>query len=773
MFIVLECVSQQHDAYLVLLALLVGSLGCFTMFLALDRSTDCLDSRQWFWVAVASIAAGVGVWSTHFISMLAYKGAMPLGFDPGLTISSVVVAILLFWGALKSLGREVTLGSSALGGLIAAAGVSAMHFTGMAAVIAPAVVRYNWPIICMGYGLVLVAFAAAFLAFGRLRGWKRLVMPASLAVFGVAGLHFTAMSATTLVPVSGEISRYAQTSSWLVPGIVAAVLTLVALGSGGAVLDRLLTDLRGIADAALEGLAIISGGRIVEANSQLGKLLGRASSDLIGTDPARWLAPSDGLPLDAPRARPAEALIRRDTGEELVVEIAPHMVEYRGRPCQVLAVRDLTDRKRAERQIEHLATHDSLTGLPNRVKLSAVLEDLALRHEPFALLALDLDRFKAVNDTFGHAAGDALLCRVSGLLKMNVRDLDLVARVGGDEFLIIQRGVTEAGARQLATSLLRVFAEEMNLAPGGTSVGVSIGIALFPRDGATLEDVRHHADVALYQAKQSGRGTACFFDRDLDRVMRDRRQIERDLERAIGQEELHLVYQPIIATANRRVTGYEALLRWRHPRHGFVLPQRFIPIAEESGSIVQLGEWVLRTACTEASGWPGDLRIAVNVSAIQIESPDFAETVEHILSTTRLSPSRLELEVTESVMLRNSTLALATLQRLKARGIRIVMDDFGTGYSSLSNLQAFPFDKIKIDRGFIGAMEYDEAALSIVRAVVGLGTSLRLPIVAEGVETEEQYGFIIREGCAEAQGYLFGAPSATVQIQPPLRLIGA
>ena len=773
MFTVLECVSQQHDANLVLLALLVGSLGCFTLFLSLDRSTDCLDSRRWFWIAVASIAAGVGVWSTHFIAMLAYDGPMPLGFDPGLTISSVLVAVVLFWGALKSLGREVTLRSGALGGLVAAAGVSAMHFTGMAAVVAPAVVRYNWPIICGGYLLVLVAFVAAFLSFGRLRGWRRLVIPASLAVFGVASLHFTAMSATTLVPVPGAVTRIDETSGWLVPGIVAAALTLVALASGGALLDRLLTDLRGIADATLEGLAIISGGHIVEANTQLGRLLGRASYDLIGTDPALWLSPSDGQPLDAPRARPAEALILRENGEELVVEIARHIVEYRGRPCQVLAVRDLTERKRAERQIEHLATHDSLTGLPNRVKYSAVLKDLALRNEPFALLALDLDRFKAVNDTFGHAAGDEVLRRVSGLLTTNVRNLDLVARVGGDEFLIIQRGVTEAGARQLTARLLSVFAEQINVAPGGMAVGVSIGIALFPRDGATLEDVRHHADVALYQAKQSGRGTACFFDRDLDRAVRERRQIERDLQRAISHDELHLVYQPIIATSNRRVRGYEALLRWHHPVHGLVPPQTFIPVAEETGSIIQMGEWVLRTACSEASRWPDDLRIAVNVSTIQIEVPDFAETVEAILSNTGLTPCRLELEVTESVMLRNSTLALATLQRLKAQGIRIVMDDFGTGYSSLSNLRAFPFDKIKIDRGFIGAMEHDEAALSIVRAVVGLGISLRLPIVAEGVETEEQYGLIFREGCEEAQGYLFGSPATAVQIQPRLRLVGS
>ncbi|RYG88298.1 MAG: bifunctional diguanylate cyclase/phosphodiesterase, partial [Alphaproteobacteria bacterium] len=385
----------------------------------------------------------------------------------------------------------------------------------------------------------------------------------------------------------------------------------------------------------------------------------------------------------------------------------------------------------------------------------------------------DLDRFKAVNDTFGHAAGDAVLCRVSGLLLMNVGDVDLVARVGGDEFLIIQRGGTEAGARLLATRLLSAFSDEANVAPGGLAVGVSIGIALFPRDGTTLQDVRHHADVALYQAKQSGRGAACFFDRELDREVRERRQIERDLERAIGDDELHLVYQPIVATASRRVTGYEALLRWQHPLHGLVSPHKFIPIAEETSSIIRIGEWALRTACSEASAWPDDLRIAVNVSAIQIESQDFAEAVEGILSATRLTPSRLELEVTESVMLRNSTSARATLQRLKARGIRIVMDDFGTGYSSLSNLQAFPFDKIKIDRGFIGAMEHDEAALSIVRAVVGLGTSLRLPIVAEGVETEAQYEFIMREGCAEAQGYLFGMPSPAVQDHPRLCLIGA
>jgi diguanylate cyclase (GGDEF)-like protein/PAS domain S-box-containing protein len=775
MFRVFECIVGQHDLRLVALAALVWIVGSAALFLLLQRSTDCVEVRRRQWLAIAALAAGVGVWATHFIAMLAYDGPMPLRFDPGLTALSVVFAILFFWLAFLVAGRAFRAGPSAAAGLIASSGVAAMHFTGMAAIAAPATIHYDWSAIIVAFAIVAACFALAFAVFGRLSGALRIALPAALAVLGVVTLHFTAMSATLLMPDPAHpIGAGAATTSWLIVAIVAAALGLIAMVLVGALLDRMFTDLRGLADATLEGLAILSDGRIVEANGQLAALLGAEVAALIGSDARAWLAPADGLALETARDHPAEAVIIRPDGEEILVEIAAHGIEYRGRRCQVLAVRDLTARKRAEMQVEHLAAHDALTGLPNRARFTTMLEALVRDGEHFALFALDLDRFKAVNDLFGHAAGDAILCRVAALLRDVTRDVDLVARIGGDEFLIIQRGIDDLrDAQILSRRILGAFAEEMDITRDPMAVGVSIGVALHPADAGTAEALRHNADVALYRAKERGRGLACFFDLEMDKLVRERRELEHDLRHAITRRELSLMFQPLVATAGGKIVGYEALLRWAHPTRGQIPPETFVPIAEDVGAIIPIGEWVLREACAAAMQWPECINVAVNVSAVQFQLPNLAAIVEDALTESGLAAPRLELEVTESVMLRDRDSALATLHKLKALGVRIVMDDFGTGYSSLSNLQAFPFDKIKIDRSFVSHVTDDESARSIIRAIVGLGRSLDLPVVAEGVETEAQRLMVLEEGCPQAQGFLFGAPAeAVVGIPGLLRVVG-
>lgn len=775
MFRVIECIVGQHDLRLVLLAALVWVLGSAALFLLLKRSTDCVETRRRQWLAVAALAAGVGVWATHFIAMLAYDGSMPLSFDPGLTALSVAIAIFAFWASFLAAGRDFAVGPSLMAGTLAALGVAAMHFAGMAAIITPVVVRYEAPAIGSAFAILGASFALAFFVFGRLRGHARIALPALLAVIGVVALHFTAMSATVLAPDPTRLDPTAvQGHGWLIVAIVGATLSLIGLVLGGAFLDRLLTDLRGFADATLEGLAILSRGRILETNGQLAALLGVEPNELIGSDPARWFRTADGADLTAPRDRPAEAAIRRADGEELIVEVTTHAVEYRGRSCEVLAVRDLTARKRAELQVEHLAAHDALTGLPNRARFTTMLEGLVRSGESFALFALDLDRFKAVNDLFGHAAGDAILCRVAALLRDVTREVDLVARIGGDEFLIIQRGIDDVrDAQMLAERVLAAFGKEMDITRDPMAVGVSIGVALFPADAGSAEALRHNADVALYRAKERGRGLACFFDLEMDKLVRERRELEHDLRHAIARRQLSLMFQPLVATDGGRIMGYEALLRWAHPTRGQIPPEIFVPIAEDIGAIIPIGEWVLREACAAAMQWPKHVSVAVNVSAVQFQLPNLAAIVEDALFESGLSADRLELEVTESVMLRDRESALSTLHRLKALGTRIVMDDFGTGYSSLSNLQAFPFDKIKIDRSFVSHVTDDASARSIIRAIVGLGRSLDLPVVAEGVETEEQRLMVLEEGCPQAQGFLFGGPAeAVIGIPGFLRVVG-
>ncbi|MBN9333776.1 bifunctional diguanylate cyclase/phosphodiesterase, partial [Devosia sp.] len=376
-----------------------------------------------------------------------------------------------------------------------------------------------------------------------------------------------------------------------------------------------------------------------------------------------------------------------------------------------------------------------------------------------AVMALDLDRFKAVNDLFGHNAGDQVLKTVAAILRECTNDVDTVARIGGDEFIIVQVGQSQPTAvEQLAKNIQRAFRRDFNPHTNPMSVGVSIGIALYPDDGENGDALRHCADIALYRAKSSGRGTTASYSTEMDQEQRERRRMEAELRQAVRRKQLRTAFQPLVKAETGAIVGYEALLRWTHPELGEVPPSVFIPIAEESGAINAMGEWVLRSACRSAAQWPEDLCLAVNVSAVQFRRRNFAERVFAVLQETGLAADRLELEITESVLLQDEALSQHTLHALKARGVRIVIDDFGTGYSSLSNLRTFPFDKIKIDRSFIAAMSEDKHARAIVRSIADLGRNINVAVLAEGVESKKQQDMIAADGCTHAQGYYFGHP---------------
>jgi diguanylate cyclase (GGDEF)-like protein/PAS domain S-box-containing protein len=433
-----------------------------------------------------------------------------------------------------------------------------------------------------------------------------------------------------------------------------------------------------------------------------------------------------------------------------------------GEPRYLLTViQDVTEKKRDEARIERLAHYDSLTDLPNRAAFNAcfasVLERAAMSDESFAVLSVDLDRFKEVNDIFGHSTGDRLLRAAAGRLSATLQGAFL-ARVGGDEFAVI---VTESPApthaARLAERLIAALADDFEIEGHRLRIGLSVGIALYPIDGVDEVSILGNADAALYRAKAEGRGSIRFFEADMDHRLRERRAVLHDLRSAIERRQLMVYYQPQ-ARIDGEIIGFEALARWQHPIRGQVPPSTFIPVAEESGFILEIGEWMLREACREAAGWPDALHVAINLSAIQFRHGDLAGLVHDVLFETGLAPGRLELEITESVLIDDLPRALAILRRLKALGVRIAMDDFGTGYSSLSNLQAFPFDKIKIDRSFISDLERNTQAATIVRAAIALGRGLNLPVVAEGVETQAQLDFLSNEACAEVQGYLLGRP---------------
>jgi len=429
---------------------------------------------------------------------------------------------------------------------------------------------------------------------------------------------------------------------------------------------------------------------------------------------------------------------------------------------------DVTEQQRAESQIAFMARHDALTRLPNRTLLAERIE-LAVaqvgRGSGFAVFCLDLDNFKQVNDTLGHPVGDELLCAVADRLNACVREVDTVARLGGDEFAVIQCGV-QAGeeAERLARRIVECVGAPYELNGHRVVVGCSVGISMSPVDGSTGEKLLKNADVALYRAKMEGRGTWRFFEPAMDASLQRRRAIELDLREAMAKDEFSLYYQPLYDLHLDRICGFEALLRWHHPKRGMVAPDQFIPIAEEIGLIGPLGEWVLNRACEQAVTWPSEMKLAVNVSAVQFRDPDFIDVVVNALTASKLSPRRLELEITESVFLANSSETLATLHKLKALGLRIALDDFGTGYSSLSYLRSFPFDKLKIDKSFVRDATATHGSKSIVRAVISLGRSLGMTTIAEGIETVEQLDHMRAEGCNEAQGFLFSHPVPVTEI---------
>jgi diguanylate cyclase (GGDEF)-like protein len=431
---------------------------------------------------------------------------------------------------------------------------------------------------------------------------------------------------------------------------------------------------------------------------------------------------------------------------------------------------DITEYRRIEARITHMAHHDVLTELPNRLLLRERLEpalEAAQKGKSLAVLCLDLDRFKDVNDTLGHAAGDAVLKAVGARLLTYVGEADTVARFGGDEFAILQTGTEQPiAATALATRIIESLSEPFDVDGQQLTLRTSIGIAVAPGDGSNSDQLLKNADLALYRAKSEGGGIHRFFEPEMDAHMQARSRLQLDLRKALARGEFELHYQPIVNLERNEISGLEALMRWNHPERGLVSPGEFIPLAEETGLIIPMGEWALREACAAAVKWPTEIKVAINLSASQFKSRNLVETVFSALATSQLPAPRLELEITESVLLQNNDATLATLHQLRALGVRIAMDDFGTGYSSLSYLRSFPFDKIKIDRCFVADLSgASEDALAILRAVAGLGRSLGIATTAEGVETEEQLERVREEGCTEMQGYFFSPPRPIKEIE--------
>jgi len=780
MYQVLYCLTDEHDWRLVALGGAVCLLASAAAISLFHRARATQGPGRLAWISLDAAVSGCGVWATHFIAMLAYGPGGAGAYNIPITILSLILAISITFVGLSvavSSARPVWI---VVGGAIVGGGVAAMHYTGMAALEMPA--RVDWVGSTVTASVLLGAVFAALALFvaARRDDLAHALGATVLLTLAIVAHHFTAMGAVLLTPdptlaISG-LSIPPASMSFLT---ASAAVAIIAIALVAALLDRRAKGELGrqqlVLDSALEnmsqGLCMFDAeGKIILFNERYASMLRRTDIALTGRllvevfreeqAKGQWLGDADEffarLVADAREGRTTTDVVNRFGRSIRVVN----------QPMQgggwVATFEDITEWLEAQAKITHMARHDALTGLPNRVLFHEQLEQglrRAKSDDQLAVLCLDLDHFKDINDSLGHPIGDALLKEVGRRLKAAVGDGDTVARLGGDEFAVVQIGRSEeAAARSLAGRLVEVISAPYEIDDHQIVIGVSIGISLSPQDGSNPDELLKNADLALYRAKADGRGTYRFFETGMDARAQARRLLEMDLRAAVQRDEFQAYYQPIRDVASGRVVAFEALLRWNHPQRGLIAPISFIPLAEETGLIVQLGEFVLRSACTDATSWPDDIDVAVNLSPVQFKSPSLIASVTSALAASGLSANRLELEITESVLLQNSEATLTTLHELRAMGVRISLDDFGTGYSSLSYLRSFPFDKIKIDRSFVSELATREDSMAIIRAVTGLGRSLGIVTTAEGVENDAQLELLRREGCTQAQGYLFSKP---------------
>ena len=777
---VLGCVVHEHDLRLVAMSAVICVLGCYTTTVLLTRDGEGAFYRLNRWLVCAAVVFGFSVWSLHFVAMLAFLPGSEMAYDVGLTALSVVVATggalaaLIAWKA--PMPRPVSI---AVGGTLLGLAISGMHYVGVAAMTFSGFVVFDPTYVVASVAASIVFSVIALQRAANLKAAGRPIEVGVWLALAICGLHFTGMTAITMAPGTPQVVHGTVLGTTTLAIVVACVSGAILIASLAATLveqhmsQRALQDLgrmRLLSNLAQETLFIHRDGVVLEINNAGERLFTAPAKDIVGRS-VQGLFAEDSVPALCrreqcpPLGRPPEELqIKTRNGTYVTVELSCQPIEYLGKPATAVALRDLTNRKRDEARIRHLAHHDGLTNLPNRhafqERLGMTIDAAAQKSSALALLYIDLDRFKPVNDLFGHAVGDALLIQVAKRILGELSSNEMLARIGGDEFVLLLTSqplpekVSIVGMR-LVEALKRPFQIEGHR----IEIGASVGIALYPDDGANADTLMRAADAAMYRVKDEGRGGLRFFEASMNAQLQARLQLEQELAGAAERGELMLHYQPMVNGVTGEVETYEALIRWNHPKRGLVPPMEFIPLAEETGLIDEIGRWVIDTACREAKNWPHPWRVSFNVSPKQFRQTDVCAAVAAALNANLLDPRRVVVEVTEGVLIDDADKAVAILNRLRDMGLRVALDDFGTGYSSLSYLQLFKFDKFKVDKSFVKRLGQSEDALTIIRTIVNLGHNLGLHVTAEGVETQVQLDILRSLGCDQFQGYLIARPA--------------
>lgn len=769
MMTVLRCIVDNHDITLVMVAVLVCTAGSWITIRLFRRAVATTAMEKLSWIVLSAVVAGAAIWCTHFIAMLGYQPGVPIGFDAVLTIVSLLLAIGGATIGFAAAASSITRMAPAIGGAIIGTAVVVMHYTGMMAYRVQGIVSWDMSYLIASIVLSVTLSAAAFHFAVRWKKSTDAYTAAGLFVLAIISLHFTGMTAFRVEPllVDGSFSN-PEALRALALAVAGVSIPVVGIGIASHLIDN-----RARAEAS-EALSNMSNGLVMVAGNGTVRLFNARVLDLLGLMPAdmkvgmtvdqfvgnigfrqHWdLSETQRVIADIRSwlERKANTHIEHHFNNGTILSISCHPMPDGG---AILTYDDVTEARQGQRQIAHMAFHDALTNIPNRRRFAEHIAALS-KGGSFAMLMLDLDRFKAVNDTLGHGIGDQVLIETTRRIRDNCRPSDMLFRLGGDEFAVLGK-LTREQAGALADHLIAGFTHPFEVGEHTITVGLSVGIAIADK-GEDPEFVRRMADLALYKAKENGRGRAEIYREGMIEEAEQRRRVESDLAIAVeaGQFELH--YQPLYTLPSRDLAGFEALLRWHHPERGTVLPGEFIPAAEQSGAILEIGAWVIDEACRQAALWPANLYVSINVSPVQLRSTDTLRQITEALDRHGLAPSRIEIEVTETAMVEDSGEISMALAELRALGVRIAMDDFGTGYSSLVHLREFQLDRIKIDTSFITASHTDPHAASVVRAITTMAREMAISTTGEGVENEIQLTNLVEYGCGTAQGYFLGRP---------------